>query len=144
MDGSPWVTEKDGIAAVLLMMESIARTGLDITAQYARLAARFGPHHYERVDMPAEPAHKARLLALAADPAEVGRRLGAKQVAGRSIVRTVVGDGIKVVLEGGVWVLKRPSGTEDIVKDYREERGRGLETARKASEELDGLLGLAG
>jgi phosphoglucomutase len=144
MDGTPWVTEKDGIAAVLLMMESIARTGLDITGQYARLVERFGAHQYERVDMPAEPAHKARLQALAADPSEVERRLAGKRIAGRSIERTVVGDGVKVVLEGGVWVLKRPSGTEDIVKDYREERGDSLATARQASRELDGLLGLGG
>jgi phosphoglucomutase len=143
-DGSPWVTEKDGIAAVLLMMESIARTGLDITGQYARLVERFGPHSYERVDMPADPAHKARLQALAKDPAEVQRRLAGERVAGRAIERLVVGDGVKVVLEGGVWVLKRPSGTEDIIKDYREERGEGLEVARRASVELDGLLGLAG
>jgi phosphoglucomutase len=143
MDGSPWVTEKDGIAAVLLMMESIARTGLDISEQYTRLAERFGPHRYERVDMPAEPAHKAKLQALAADPTEVERRLQGKRVAGRAIERLVVGDGVKVVLEGGVWILKRPSGTEDIVKDYREERGESLDTARRASEELDGLLGLS-
>jgi len=144
MDGSPWVTEKDGIAAVLLMMESITRSGLDLSGQYAALAERFGSHQYERVDMPAEPAHKAKLQALAADPAEVERRLSGQRVAGRAIERTVVGDGVKVVLEGGVWVLKRPSGTEDIVKDYREEQGESLDTARKASVELDGLLGLAG
>jgi phosphoglucomutase len=144
MDGSPWVTEKDGIAAVLLMMESIARSGLDITHQYAALVERFGPHQYERVDMPAEPTHKARLQALAKDPAEVERRLAGQRVAGRAIERLVVGDGVKVVLEGGVWVLKRPSGTEDIVKDYREERGESLVTARQASVELDGLLGLSG
>lgn len=144
MDGSPWVTEKDGIAAVLLMMESIARTELDITDQYAKLVERFGPHQYERVDMPAEPAHKARLQALAKDPTGVRARLEGKRVAGRAVERLVVGDGVKVVLEGGVWILKRPSGTEDIVKDYREERGESLEIARKASEELDGLLGLAG
>jgi phosphomannomutase len=94
--------------------------------------------------MPADPAHKARLQALAKDPAEVQRRLAGERVAGRAIERLVVGDGVKVVLEGGVWVLKRPSGTEDIIKDYREERGEGLEVARRASVELDGLLGLAG
>jgi phosphomannomutase len=93
--------------------------------------------------MPAEPAHKAKLQALAADPTEVERRLQGKRVAGRAIERLVVGDGVKVVLEGGVWILKRPSGTEDIVKDYREERGERLDTARRASEELDGLLGLS-
>ncbi len=145
MDGSPWVTEKDGIAAVLLMMEAITKNeGLDISGQYARLEERYGPHRYERVDMPAEPAHKARLQALARDPDEVRRRLEGRRPAGRGIERLVVGDGVKVVLEGGIWVLKRPSGTEDIVKDYREERGESLDTVRRASEELDWLLGLAG
>jgi len=142
MDGTPWVTEKDGIAAVLLMMESIARTQLDMGDQYRALEAAHGQHRYERVDMPAEPAHKARLQALASDPAEVHRRLLGQRVAGRSIERVKVGDGVKVVLEGGVWVLKRPSGTEEIVKDYREERGDSLATARRASQELDRLLGL--
>jgi phosphomannomutase len=63
-------------------------------------------------------------------------------IAGRRIERLRVGDGVKVVLDGGVWVLKRASGTEDIIKDYREERGDDLHTARQASIELDALLGL--
>lgn len=143
-DGTPWVTEKDGIAAVLLMMEVVARLGRDIGTLYRELEARFGVHAYERVDAPATPDHKRRLQALTAAPDEVRRRLEGRKVAGRDVVRVKVGDGVKVVLEGGVWVLKRPSGTEDIVKDYREERGDGLETARRASAELDRLLGLAG
>jgi len=36
----------------------------------------------------------------------------------------------KVVLTGDVWVLKRASGTEDVIKDYREERGDSLDVAR--------------
>jgi phosphomannomutase len=48
-----------------------------------------------------------------------------------------------VVLDGGSWVLKRASGTEDIIKDYREQRGESLDEARRASEELDRLLGLS-
>jgi phosphomannomutase len=47
-----------------------------------------------------------------------------------------------VVLSGGVWVLKRASGTENIIKDYREEQGDSLATARKASEEIGAYLGL--
>jgi hypothetical protein len=39
-------------------------------------------------------------------------------------------------------VLKRASGTENIIKDYREERGESLATARQASEDIDALLGL--
>jgi phosphoglucomutase len=141
-DGRPWVTEKDGLAAVLLMMEVAARTGKDIGTRYRELEAEHGPHRYERVDTAASPARKARLAQLAADCGSVEAALAGKRVAGRSIERLVVGDGVKVVLDGGTWVLKRASGTEDIIKDYREQRGESLDEARRASAELDGLLGL--
>lgn len=141
-DGRPWVTEKDGIAAVLLMMEVVARTGRDLGTRYRELEAKYGPHRYERVDTAASPARKARLAQLAADRGLVESALAGRQVAGRSVERLVVGDGVKVVLDGGTWVLKRASGTEDIIKDYREQRGESLDEARKASAELDGLLGL--
>jgi phosphoglucomutase len=141
-DGSLWVTEKDGIAAVLLMMEVIARTGKDIGTLYGELVQKYGPHQYERIDLPASPAKKQRLAQLAANPAEVKTLLDNRKVAGRSITRLVCGDGVKVVLEGGIWVLKRASGTENIIKDYREERGESLENVRKASEEIDTYLGL--
>ena len=143
-DGRPWVTEKDGIVAVLLQMEAIARTGKSIGELYAGLEAKHGPHRYERVDTAATAAKKARLQALSGARAAVESLLSGKRIAGRSVERLVVGDGIKVVLDGGVWVLKRASGTEDIIKDYREERGETLDTARRASEEIDGLLGLGG
>ncbi|MBN1945693.1 MAG: phosphoglucomutase [Bradymonadales bacterium] len=142
-DGSTWITEKDGILAVLLMMEIISRTGEEISTLYRRLVERYGPHQYERVDMPATAARKERLLLLSANQGEVERLLSGRSIASRPVERLVVGDGIKVVLEGGIWVLKRASGTEDIIKDYREERGDRLDTARQASHQIDALLGLA-
>jgi phosphoglucomutase len=142
-DGSLWVTEKDGIAAVLLMMEIMAKTGKDIGTLYADLVKKYGPYQYERKDVPAEPSKKRLLIELAADPDRVKALLSGKKIAGLTIERLVIGDGIKVVLSGGVWVLKRTSGTENIIKDYREERGDSLETARKASAEIDTYLGLA-
>ncbi len=141
-DGRTWVAEKDGIAAVLLIMEVIARTGKDIGTLYADLTARHGPHAYERVDTPASAARKARLGWLAKNPNEVEALLQGQRVAGRAIERVRVGDGVKVVLQSGTWVLKRASGTEDIIKDYREVRGESLQEARTASQELDRLLGL--
>lgn len=141
-DGRTWVTEKDGIAAVLLIMEVIARTGKDIGTLYAELTARHGPHAYERVDTPASAARKARLGWLAKNPSEVEGLLQGRRVAGQAIERVRVGDGVKVVLQSGTWVLKRASGTEDIIKDYREVRGESLAEARLASQELDQLLGL--
>ncbi|MFH1542130.1 MAG: hypothetical protein ABIE84_03465 [bacterium] len=142
MDGSTWVTEKDGIVAVLLMMEIIASTGKDIGTLYGELVAKHGTFNYDRVDSPATDAKKKRLKALASDPAEVHRLLDGKKVNGRDIERMVIGDGIKVVLKGGIWVLKRPSGTEPIIKDYQEAHDQPLGVAAKASEELDALLGL--
>jgi phosphoglucomutase len=144
LNGSTWVTEKDGIAAVLLMMEAIAQSGKDIGTLYGELVALYGPHQYERIDAPATAAKKTRLGQLAKDRQEVENLLAGKKIAGKTIERLVVGDGIKVVLEGGIWVLKRASGTEDIIKDYREERGDTLATAQKASEEIDHYLGLVG
>ncbi len=141
-DGSLWVTEKDGIAAVLLMMEVMAATGKEIGTLYRELERKYGPYHYEREDQPARPEQKERLARLAADPNQVKTLLAGKKIAGRTIERLVIGDGIKVVLSGGVWVLKRASGTENIIKDYREEQGESLATARKASEEIDAYLGL--
>jgi phosphoglucomutase len=142
-DGSLWVTEKDGIAAVLLMMEAMSKTGKDIGTLYADLVKKYGPYQYERNDMLALPEKKNLLIKLAADPNQVKSLLNGKKIAGRTIERLVIGDGIKVVLTGGVWVLKRTSGTENIIKDYREEQGDSLETARKASAEIDAYLGLS-
>lgn len=141
-DGHVWVTEKDGLAAVLLIAEAIARNGKDISQLYAELEGRHGHHAYERVDVAANAERKARLAFLAKNPSEVERLLVGHPIAGRRVERLRVGDGVKVVLEGGVWVLKRASGTEDIIKDYREERGDDLRTARQASAELDALFGL--
>ena len=141
-DGSTWVTEKDGIAAVLLMMEVMAKTGKDTGTLYRELEQKYGPYQYEREDQPARPEQKARLKQLAEDPDQVKAILAGKKIAGRGIERLAIGDGIKVVLDGGVWVLKRASGTENIIKDYREEQGESLETARKASEEIGAYLGL--
>lgn len=142
LDGSLWVTEKDGIAALLLIMEIIAHTGKDIGTLYAELESKYGIHQYERIDAEATASKKARLMTLSANPDEVKSLLHGKKIAGLSIERLAIGDGIKVVLEKGVWVLKRASGTEDIIKDYREERDGGMETARKASEEIDHYLKL--
>ncbi len=141
-DGSVWVTEKDGIAAILLMMEAMARTGKDTGTLYADLVEKYGPYQYERKDTPASPEKKKQLAELARNPDRVKNLLNGKKIVGREIERLAVGDGIKVVLSGGIWVLKRASGTENIIKDYREERGDGIENARKASEEIDFYLGL--
>lgn len=141
-DNSVWVTEKDGIVAVLTLMKIMASTGKDIGTLYRKLVASYGAYQYENIPSPATDTLKNRLAALASNPDEVDRLLRGKKIAGRRIERMVIGDGVKVVLEGGVWVLFRASGTEDIIKIYREEKGDDLRTATKATEELQDKLGL--
>jgi len=141
-DGSVWTTEKDGIAANLLMMEIMAKTGKDIGTLYGELAQKYGAHKYERVDAPATDEKKERLAALIADPGKVESILNDIKIAGQAVKSKKIGDGIKVVLEDGTWVLFRASGTENIIKVYKETRGNTLEPANKAAEELIRLLNL--
>lgn len=147
-DGSLWVTEKDGILAVLLMMEAIARTGKDIGTLYGELVAQHGPHPYQRIDTKAETpegeAAVARIRDLSKNEAEVRRLLEGKRINGQLVQRIKVGDGIKVVLENRIWTLLRPSGTEPLFKCYMEAPGfENLAEAEKSAEDLKHHLGIA-
>ena len=113
MSVSGWTTEKDGIFAVLLLMEITATEG-DIASLYTRITAEHGTPYYTRVDVPTDEATKARVKAMkAADFANI------KQVAGEKVLRVRDTDGIKVYLQTS-WFLVRPSGTENILKIYAE------------------------
>lgn len=142
-DGSVWVTEKDGIAFNLLMMEIAAVTGMDIETYYQKvLVPRFGAYQKERIDSEATQAKKDILAALIANKEATEKLIRERKYAGRKVVNVTIGDGVKVELEGGVWVLFRASGTENIIKIYREEHGKNLDTARAATLELASVLNL--
>ncbi len=113
MSVSGWTTEKDGIFAVLLLMEITATEG-DIAVLYNKLTAEHGTPYYTRVDVPTDEATKARVKALKAVDFE-----NLKQVAGERVLRVRDTDGIKVYLQTS-WFLVRPSGTENILKIYAE------------------------
>jgi phosphoglucomutase len=120
-DGTVWTTDKDGIVMCLLAAEITARTGSDPGLHYRELTARFGAPFYTRIDAPATPEQKARLLKLS--PGSVR----ATMLAGDSIAATLTEapsngapiDGLKVVTASG-WFAARPSGTENIYKIYAE------------------------
>jgi phosphoglucomutase len=120
-DGTVWTTDKDGIIMCLLAAEITATTGSDPGVHFARLTERFGTPYYTRIDTPASPEAKARLLQLS--PEDVT----ATELAGERIERTLTRapaneepiGGLKVVAENG-WFAARPSGTENIYKIYAE------------------------
>ena len=76
-DGAVWSTDKDGLIMGLLAAEITARTGKDPGEHYQELEAEFGTPYYTRIDAPATPDQKARLLGLSPEDVEgtdAGRR----------------------------------------------------------------------
>jgi phosphoglucomutase len=120
-DGSVWTTDKDGPIMDLLAAEITARTGKDPGEHYRELTAQFGDALYVRIDAPATPDEKSRLLSLS--PAAVTE----SALAGEPILATLTEapgnhapiGGLKVTAATG-WFAARPSGTEDLYKIYAE------------------------
>ena len=99
LDGSVWVTDKDGIVPALLSAEITARMGRDPGEVYRELTREFGDPVYERVDAPATPEQKEALGRLS--PAQVRF----KELAGEKIQKLVThapGNGAPI---GGLKVI---------------------------------------
>ncbi|MBR4508410.1 MAG: phosphoglucomutase [Elusimicrobiaceae bacterium] len=126
MSITDWVTEKDGILAVCLLLEIMCFTGQDIAGLYEQLTALYGKSYYTRVDSPAQPEIKEKFKNLKAENfAEL------KTFAGQEILHVRDTDGIKIYLKDS-WLLARASGTENIIKLYAE--------TFKSQEYLDTLI----
>ncbi|MDR0953706.1 MAG: phosphoglucomutase, alpha-D-glucose phosphate-specific, partial [Elusimicrobiota bacterium] len=114
MSVSKWVTEKDGILAVCLLLEIMSVSGQDIAGLYKQLTAIYGSPLYTRIDMAITDEVKAKLKATTSASFK-----DLKEVAGERVQKVRDTDGIKIYLEDS-WFLARPSGTEAIVKFYAE------------------------
>ena len=120
-DGTVWSTDKDGPIMDLLAAEITARTHRDPGEHYRALTEEFGTPYYVRIDAPATPAEKSRLLALAPEA------VTASSLAGEPILAKMTSapgnnapiGGLKVTTASG-WFAARPSGTEDLYKIYAE------------------------
>ncbi|MCX5726608.1 MAG: phosphoglucomutase, alpha-D-glucose phosphate-specific [Candidatus Saganbacteria bacterium] len=108
-----WVTEKDGILAVMLLAEIMAITEKDLGTLYSELTAKYGDPIYERRDFRADEAKRKTIKALKKNDIKVSA-LGGDPV---TDIRDT--DGIKIYTKTA-WILARPSGTEPIVKLYAE------------------------
>lgn len=121
LDGTTWVTDKDGIIMNLLAAEMLAVTGKDPAQLYSELTAQLGEPVYERIDAPATRAQKAALQTFSP------QQVRTKELAGEPIIamlteapgnKASIG-GLKVTTANG-WFAARPSGTEDVYKLYAE------------------------
>ncbi|HXY07946.1 MAG TPA: phosphoglucomutase (alpha-D-glucose-1,6-bisphosphate-dependent) [Terriglobales bacterium] len=120
-DGTVWTTDKDGLIMDLLAAEITSSTGKDPGEHYLELTREFGTSYYTRIDRPATPEQKARLLALS--PEAVAERSLAGELITAKLTRApgnnaAIG-GLKVIAPSG-WFAARPSGTENIYKIYAE------------------------
>jgi phosphoglucomutase len=139
-DGTPWSTDKDGIAMGLLACELMARTGRSPSDLYKELTREDGDPVYERIDTPVSPEGKDRLLNLS--PSDVN----ASELAGdpiHAVLTTAPGNGapiggLKVVASHG-WFAARPSGTEAVYKLYAESF-RDIDHLRRIQEEARAIV----
>ena len=118
--GKVWTTDKDGIILNLLAAEITATTGKDPGMHYMELTSQFGTPYYTRIDVPATPEQKKRLLAL--DSSAVSGDLAGEPITATLTKAPANGasiGGVKVVTQNG-WFAARPSGTENIYKIYAE------------------------
>ena len=120
-DGKVWTTDKDGIIAALLSAEMLAVTGKDPSEHFSELTAKYGVPVNNRIDAPASAKQKDTLKKLSPTDVEADTLAGEKIEARLTNApgnNEAIG-GLKVVTENG-WFAARPSGTENIYKNYME------------------------
>jgi phosphoglucomutase len=118
--------EKDGILACLLAAEVTAVEGAALGDVLERLYGEVGRLVSVRINVPlSETVRRALPARIAAPPAAI---------AGRPVRRAETTDGLKLHLDGGAWMLVRPSGTEPVARLYVEApEAATLESIRDAA-----------
>ncbi|OPZ71431.1 MAG: phosphoglucomutase [Firmicutes bacterium ADurb.Bin456] len=119
--------------AGLLAAEMVAVYGTGLTGLLNLVAGEFGRVYSRRLDLHTTQAEKERVLGVLKN-FEPGALAGYR-VIGRNTL-----DGVKLLLEGGAWVLIRPSGTEPVFRIYVE--AATLEDVHEIQQETRKNLGL--
>jgi phosphomannomutase len=109
------VAERDGLLTALLFLEMCATTGKTPSQLWGEIEARWGASSYKRIDY--------RIHRPVADKAVWTAKLVKKlpkKLLNTPIKELIQTDGLKIVVEGGHWLLMRPSGTEPLMRVYAE------------------------
>lgn len=125
------IPEKDGIAACLLAIEIVAKTGMSLSEHLDEIYREYGQRVNLKEKLVLDEKLKSKLeKVLKGEPL--------KKLLGKKIIKTDVRDGLKMINTDGDWLLIRVSGTEPIVRLYAE--ARTGENAEKILQEGRSLI----
>jgi phosphomannomutase len=110
-----WGLERDGVLMGLLLAEMVMARRKPLSALRREMEEKFGASHFQRTDAPMKLAIPDKAKWAAAVKGHLPPKIG-----GVAVKECRTGDGAKIVLEDGAWVLLRPSGTEPLLRLYAE------------------------
>ncbi len=125
------IPEKDGIAACLLAIEVVAKTGCSLSELLDNIYRDYGTRVNSRKKIEVDDKLKTKLE-------KVLKNKPPKKLLGKKVVRTDLRDGVKMINTDNDWLLIRMSGTEPIVRIYSESKSK--EKAEKLLNAAESLL----
>ncbi|MCI9129758.1 MAG: phosphoglucosamine mutase [Eggerthellaceae bacterium] len=108
------VKERDGLLMALLLTEMMAKEGKPLGELVKAANEKYGSFQFSRRGLTLDPEQEAY-----ADELLLGNDLPS-EVLGIHVSGTDTRDGVKLMLDGGPWVMMRKSGTEPLVRIYAE------------------------
>ncbi len=117
--------EKDAIFGLLLALEMMAVTGLNLSDYLKGIMDEFGYFYPDRSGISVDRSLAGRPLIERLAVIKDRYREGTVVMVGdrmRKVVNVITTDGTKIVFDDGSWIMIRPSGTEPKVRFYIEAR----------------------